>query len=255
MARLRNIALSSMAFVLLTTLTISQASATEDDAKEILRSMSDYMANQETISASFDSAVEVITPQMEKIQFTSSGTVLMTRPSAIHITRTGGYADVEMFFDGAAVTILGKNINGYTQLDTPGTIDGLIDTLRDRGMAIPGADLLLSDVYGTLIGDVLEAKYIGHGVVGGIECDHLAFRNQDTDWQLWIERGDNPIPRKFVITSKAVGAAPQYTLIIRDWETDVATSDADFAFIPPEGAQELGPDALAGLNDIPPPAQ
>ena len=217
--------------------------------------MSDYLASQETISASFDSAVEVITPQMEKIQFTSSGTLLMTRPSAIHITRTGGYSDVEMFFDGEAVTILGKNINGYTQLDTPGTIDGLIDTLRDRGMAIPGADLLLSDVYDTLIGDVLEAKYIGHGVVGGIECDHLAFRNQDTDWQLWIERGDNPIPRKFVITSKAVGAAPQYTLIIHDWETDVATSDADFAFIPPEGAQELGPDALADLNDIPPPAQ
>jgi hypothetical protein len=150
--------------------------------------MSDYLAGQKTISATFDSAVEVITPAMEKIQFTSSGTLLMSRPSAIKVTRTGGYSDVEMVFDGKAVTILGKNINGYTQVDAAGTIDDLIDTLRDRGMAIPGADLLLSNVYDTLIGDVLEAKYIGHGVVGGIECDHLAFRNQETDWQLWIER-------------------------------------------------------------------
>jgi hypothetical protein len=236
-------------------LAVPQALATEDDAKEILKSMSDYLAGQETISASFDSAVEVITPQIEKIQFASSGTVLMSRPSALHVTRTGGYSDVEMFFDGAAVTILGKNINGYAQLDTSGTVDDLIDELRDRGMAIPGADLLVGNVYETLMADVIEAKYIGHGVVGGVECDHLAFRNQDIDWQIWIERGDNPIPRKFVITSKAVGAAPQYTLVIDDWQSDVATSDADFAFTPPEGAQDLGADALAELNDIPPPAQ
>jgi hypothetical protein len=259
MSGLRSFALRTVAFVLLVlpafVLTISPASATEDDAKDILKSMSDYLASQETISASFDSAVEVITPQMEKIQFTSSGTLLMARPSAIHVTRTGGYSDVEMVFDGETLTILGRNINGYTQLDTPGTVDDLIDTLRDRGMAIPGADLLLSDVYDTLIADVIEAKYIGHGVVGGVECDHLAFRDQETDWQLWIERGDNPIPRKFVITTKSVGAAPQYTLVINDWQTDVATSDADFAFTPPDGAQELGADVLDELNDIPPPAQ
>lgn len=235
-------------------LAISQASATEDDAKQIFKAMSDYLASQKTISATFDSAVEVITPAMEKIQFTSSGTLLLSRPSAIKANRTGGYADVEMVFDGKAVTIFGKNINGYTQIDASGTVDQLIDTLRDRGMAVPGADLLLSNVYDTLIGDVLEAKYIGHGVVGGVECDHLAFRNQETDWQLWIERGDNPIPRKYVITTKSVGAAPQYTLVIGDWQTDVQTTDADFTFTPPEGAKELGQDALAELNDIPPPA-
>jgi len=251
--------LKAAAFALLAApaiaLAVPQASANEDDAKQIFKAMSDYLASQNTISATFDSTIEVITPALEKIQFASSGTLLMTRPSAIKATRTGGYSDVEMVFDGKAVTIFGKNINGYTQLDTPGTVDQLIDTLRDRGMAIPGADLLLSNVYDTLIGEVLEAKYFGHGVVGGVECDHLAFRSQETDWQLWIERGDNPIPRKYVITTKSMGAAPQYTLTITDWQTDVETSAADFTFTPPEGAQQLGQDALAELNDVPPPAQ
>jgi len=233
----------------------SQASAAGDDAKQIFKAMSDYLAAQKTISATFDSAIEVITPALEKIQFASSGTLLLSRPSAIKATRTGGYSDVEMVFDGKAVTIFGKNINGYAQIDAPGSVDQLIDTLRDRGMAIPGADLLLSNVYDTLIGDVLEAKYIGHGVVGGVECDHLAFRDQETDWQLWIERGDKPIPRKYVITTKSMGAAPQYTLTITDWKTDVETTDADFTFTPPEGAKKLGQDALAELNDVPPPAE
>jgi hypothetical protein len=236
-------------------LAASQASAAGDDAKQIFKAMSDYLAGQKTISATFDSAVEVITPAMEKIQFASSGTLLLSRPSAIKATRTGGYSDVEMIFDGKAVTIFGKNINGYAQIDASGTVDQLIDTLRDRGMAVPGADLLLSNVYDTLIGDVLEAKYIGHAVVGGVECDHLAFRSQETDWQLWIERGDNPIPRKYVITTKSVGAAPQYTLTITDWKTDVETTAADFTFTPPEGAKKLDQDALARLNDVPPPAE
>jgi hypothetical protein len=58
-----------------------------------------------------------------------------------------------------------------------------------------------------------------------------------------------------VITTKSVGAGPQYTLTIRDWQTDVETTDADFTFTPPEGAQRLGQEALDQLNDIPPPAQ
>jgi len=256
--RHRAVVLSSLASFLsmaLVVVAVSQALATGDDAKQIFKAMSDYLASQKTISASFDSTVEVITPAMEKIQFASSGTLLLSRPSAIRATRTGGYADVEMFFDGKTVTVFGKNLNGYAEIGASGSVDEMIDTLRGRGMAVPGADLLLSNVYDTLIGDVIEAKYIGHAVVGGVECDHLAFRNQETDWQLWIERGDNPIPRKYVITTKSVGAAPQYTLTVHDWKTDVETAATDFDFTPPEGAQQLGQDALAELNDVPPPAE
>ena len=77
------------------------------------------------------------------------------------------------------------------------------------------------------------AKHIGLGVVDGVECEHLAFRGPDTDWQIWIEPGAKPMPRKYVITSKTVAGAPQYTLRIRDWKTD-AIADADtFVFKPP----------------------
>jgi hypothetical protein len=216
--------------------------------------MSDYLAAQKTISLSFNSDVEVITPELQKIQFTSSGTLLMQRPNELRATRKGGYADVEMFFDGKTLAVYGKNINGYTLIDAPGSIDQLIDTLRERGWALPGADLLLGNVHDTLMAEVLDAKHIGHGVVDGIECNHLAFRNQDIDWQLWVEIGEKPIPRKFVITSKAVGGAPQYTLVIKDWKTDVAVDQAEFEFTPPQGATKLDPEALAKLDELPPSA-
>jgi hypothetical protein len=139
-------------------------------------------------------------------------------------------------------------------LDAPGSVDQLIDTLRGRGMALPGADLLLGNVHDTRMADVIDAKHIGRGVIGGVECEQLAFRNQDTDWQLWVEVGANPIPHKFVITSKAVGGAPQYTLVIRDWKTDVPADEIAFAFKPPEGAKKVELDALANLDELPPAA-
>jgi hypothetical protein len=54
--------------------------------------------------------------------------------------------------------------------------------------------LLLTHVYDQLIEGVLEAKHIGQGVIDGVECEHLAFRNGNTDWQIWIEFGARPIP-------------------------------------------------------------
>ena len=233
---------------------ISPASAADDDAKQILKSMSDYLAGQKTISATFDSDIEVITSDLQKIQFANSGTLLLNRPNEIHATRTGGYADVDMAFDGKTLVVYGKNINSYVKLDAPGTVDQLIDTLREHGRALPGADLLLSNVYDTLIADVTDAKHIGQGVIGGVECEHLAFRQQDTDWQLWVEHGDKPIPRKLVITSKTVAAAPQYTLVIRDWKTDAPADATAFTFKPPEGAKEVDAAALADLDELPPSA-
>jgi hypothetical protein len=164
----------------------------------------------------------------------------------------GGYADVALFFDSKTVSVLGKHINGYAQFDAPGSIDQLIEALRaGHGIALPGADLLLSNSYDVLVAGVTEAKHIGRGVIDGLECEHLAFRNFDTDWQLWVEVGERPIPRKLVITSKTLNNAPQYTLRVKGWKTGVEPAPDAFAFTPPAGAEKLSPDALIGLDELP----
>jgi hypothetical protein len=223
-----------------------------DDAKAILKAMSDWLGSQKTIELAFDSDIEVITPQLEKIQFTSSGEVLLSRPDKIRAHRVGGYADVAMVFDGKVVSILGRNVNGYAQFEAPGSLDQLFEALRvGHGVALPGADLLLSNPYGVLVADVLEAKHIGRGVVDGVECEHLAFRNGETDWQLWVEVGDAPFPRKLVITSKTMNCAPQYTLRVTSWKVGVQPAADAFMFAAPAGAQKLNADALIDLDELP----
>jgi hypothetical protein len=222
------------------------------DAMAILKAMSDYVGSQKTIHLTFDSDIEVITPQLEKIQFTNSGEALLNRPDKLRAHRVGGYAEVDMVFDGKTVVILGKSVNGYAQFDAPGTVDQLFEALRlGHGVSLPAADLLLTNSYDALIAGVKESKHIGRGVIDGVECDHLAFRNFDTDWQLWVEVGEKPIPRKMVITSKTLNSAPQYTLRIKSWKTGIEPAPDAFVLTPPPGAKKLSPDALIDLDELP----
>jgi hypothetical protein len=227
--------------------------AQAQDADKILKAMSDYMTSQQTISLTFDTDIEIITPDIQKIQFTNSGQLLLHRPDKLRASRIGGYADVELIFDGKTFTVYGKHQDLFAQTEAVGTVYELIDRLRNElHVALSGADLLVSDVYDKLMADVIDAKHIGRGVIDGIECEHLAFRNPDVDWQLWVEIGPRPIPRKYVITSKAVASGPQYTLRIKDWQTDVQASAEAFAFKPPANAKKVELESLREIDELPP---
>lgn len=230
----------------------SGAQAQGDDAVLILKKMSAYIGGQPTIQATIDSDVEIVTDGLQKIQFASSGQVMLSRPDKLRASRTGGYADVELVFDGKKLTVFGKHISAYSQSDFSGSVDQLVDKMRSEfGVEAPGADLLLSRSFDELMTGVYDAKHIGRGVIDGVECEHLAFRSSDTDWQIWIEAGTNPIPRKFVITSKSVTGAPQYTLKIKDWKTNGQLAADAFAFRPSVESKQVAFGSLVNMDEVP----
>ena len=232
--------------------TSAWAKAAEADANRILKAMSDYMAAQTSISFEFDATLEVVTNEEQKLALASSGTLVLKRPDKIRVTRAGGFADVEMSFDGKTLTLLGKNLNLYTQLEVPGTIDHLVDELKDTYQRpLPAADLLLSNAYDELMRDVVDVKDLGSGVVGGIECDYLAFRTNDVDWQIWIAQGKRPYPCRYVITSKHLDSMPQYTIQIRDWKTGGEVAATNFGFKNPSKNAKVDLKDLKGTDALP----
>ncbi len=146
------------------TASVSVARADEAQAKSLLKAMSDYLAAQRTISFEYDTNLEIVTTQQQKIGLASSGTLTLERPDKLHATRTGGFANVEMVFDGKRLSLLGKNANLYAQVEAPGTIDHLVDELRDKyHRPVPAADLLMSDPYKELMPLVTDVKDLGSG--------------------------------------------------------------------------------------------
>jgi hypothetical protein len=242
----------TLALVLAAPPGISSGKADQADAKRLFKAMSDYLGAQQAISFDYDVSLELVSPEQQKVALASSGTVTLDRPDKIHLTRKGGFANIEMAFDGKTMTLLGKNTNLYTQVEAPGTIDNLVDVLRDKyHRPIPAADLLMSNPYNQLMPEVNDVKDLGSGVIHGIECDHLAFRAQDVDWQIWIAQGPRPYPCRYVITSKKVAASPQYTLDIWSWKTGSEAASDNFKLAIPANAKRLAPTDVPELNDIP----
>ena len=97
------------------TTSFSAARADEAQAKSLFKTMSDYLAAQKAISFAFDSTLEVVTDQEQKLGLASSGTLTLNRPDKLHATRTGGFANVEMVYDGKTLTVLGKNANAFAK--------------------------------------------------------------------------------------------------------------------------------------------
>jgi len=223
------------------------------DAKKMLKAMSDFLGAQKTLSVGFDTVFEVITPTDQKLGLASSGTATLARPDKIRVTRSGGFADFEILYDGKALTLLGKNTNLYTQVDAPGTVDQLIDTLQEKyNRPLPGADLLMTKSYDELMQDVYDSKDLGSGVINGVECDTLAFRKDDVEWQIWIAQGQRPYPCRFVITSRLVNSAPQYSIQFRDWKFGNDVAADDFAFKNASNAKQVElKDVRDQVGDLP----
>ena len=230
----------------------TSANADEAYAKTQMKAMSDYMAAQKVISFAYDTDLEIVTPDHQKLTLANSGTVDLSRPDRIRATRNGGFSSVEMIFDGKMLTMLHKDAKTYAQADVPGTLDHLIDELRDKfHKPFPGADLLMSNVYDQLMPNVTDVKDLGSGVIGGKECDHFAFRTQDVDWQIWIAQGDKPYPCRYVITSKNVDQGPQYSVQVRDWKTGSEVAVDNFAFANPTSAKKIDTVDLGDVDELP----
>ena len=225
--------------------------AVEAGAKAMLKAMTEYVTAQKAISFDYDVNLEVVTKDDQKLTLAASGNVELARPDKVRASRSGGFADIETVFDGKTLTILGKNMNIYTQVAIPGSIDHLVDELREKyHRPLPAADLLTSDSYDGLMEDVVDVKDLGSGVIGGTECDHLAFRKKDVDWQIWIAQGSRPYPCRYDIATKVVAGSPGYSIQIRDWKSGSDIASGGFSFTPPPGARRVDVADLATLKDM-----
>ncbi|MDZ7589349.1 MAG: DUF2092 domain-containing protein [Rubrivivax sp.] len=213
-------------------------------ADEILRAMSRFLAGTSAFSVSADIGNEIITEQGQKLQFNSTATAVVQRPSRLHITRHGRLADAEVFYDGKQLTLYGKTANAYMQKDLTGTLDSALSALETGlGISLPGGDLLVADPYTVLASGVVSSGYYGIDFVGGMAAHHLAFRTAMVDWQLWVKEGNEPLPLKYVITTKWTTGAPQYSVQFSNWNTRPAIAATRFSFAAPKDAVRL--DALA----------
>lgn len=225
--------------------------AVEPDAETVMRAMADYFGGLESFSVRYETDGEIIDGSGEKLMFVSNGEIAMQRPDKLRASRQNVLTELAIVYDGETVSIVAEAANAYFQMAAPGTFDDAITAVRaDLHYDFPGADLLYSDVYASLMGNVTSGRHLGMAVIGGVEVHHLAFRTDTVDWQLWVTAGDRPLPLRYVITSKWVTGAPQYTARLSDWTVSPELDPALFSYTPPADARRVEQIRINAIGEI-----
>ncbi len=165
---------------------------------------------------------------------------MQQRPDKLYAEQLRDDGEIrKLWYDGNQVSILNVGKNAYAQFHTPATIDGMLDMLEGLlKEPYPLADLLYSDL-SFLLNMPDDAVYVGSSSVAGVSCKHLAFRNANVDWQLWVEQGETPFIRKVVITYRNQPGVPQFVAYLHGWQRPAESSEALFSFSPSDDAERL----------------
>jgi hypothetical protein len=209
-------------------------------ADEQLRKMTQSLAGISAMQFDADHVLEVVTKDGEKLQFIARSRLSVKRPNKLRSERVGAFADLTLYYDGKTITIYGKRLNMYASTQAPGTLDEAIDFARDRlDIEAPAADLLYADAYDGLMKDVVSARYVGLEPIDDRMCHHLAYREKDTDWQLWVEDSAMALPCRYVITSTNITGEPEFAVTFTNWNTSPKLEGQDFVFRPPHDATQI----------------
>lgn len=216
------------------------ADAPPPSADDLVRQMGQRLAAAQTFTFSAHTIRQQFLTNGQKVDIARNQKVVVRRPDRLAADVVADEGDTAFTFDGSTVTLLNLHDNVYGQASIKGNLDMLFDTLATKyGMTLPLVDLVLADPAKAMLSRVQSSADLGLGWVFDTRCRHLAFRQGDIDWEIWIQAGADPLPRKLVITYKDVPGVPQYIAYLSDWNLKADVPDARFTFKPPAGVKEI----------------
>jgi hypothetical protein len=153
-----------------------------------------------------------------KLQYAAEMDTAIRRPNRLAISYRGDLGAKAIWYDGTTLTIYDPAHRVYASTAAPDSIDAMLTQVADeKNLSIPLRGFDFSNPCKRAYGQIRRGKYVGINDVGGVACDHLAFIEPNADWQLWIDHGKRPLPRKIVIIHKNVPSQPQWAAVFSKW--------------------------------------
>lgn len=240
-----SIAMVSLLFILLTPAPILAqdsvpVSSVDPVATKVLKNMSDFLDTLKAFSMHAESSIDSFRDDGQKIKLHRGIDIVVRRPARLRADVDGDFLDQQLFYDGISITLYEKDKGYFGTIPATGDIGAAFEEAEKTfGLVAPAADLIFKDAYGTLMADVTQGIVIGKGNIDQRPCVHLAFRGTETDWEIWVEDSDTPLPRQFVITSRWVAGAPQFSARFTRWDMTAQPEDDVFNFVKQAGDSRI----------------
>jgi hypothetical protein len=209
------------------------------DAMAALKAMGNYLRSVKTFQVIAVTTRDDVLDDGELIQFDTRVNLLAKMPDRLFAEVTNVRQHRQYLYDGKSFTLYAQRVNYYATIPAPATVGKLASELSDKlGIELPLEDLFYWGSSQSKIGEITGAIDVGPSEVGGVSCEHYAFRQPGMNWQIWIQQGESPLPRKLVISTLTDEARPQYSSVL-EWNLAPSFNEATFHFDVPSGAQKI----------------
>jgi hypothetical protein len=208
------------------------------EAQAVLDRMTDYLRSLKKFSVESQAMRDEVMAYGYKLQHNERSTLTVERPNHIRADVEGDIRNRNFLYNGSKFVMYAPDEQVFVSTPATDNLDRLIGGLLDAGVEMPLIDVIYQSFAGTLTESVKGGILVGESTIDGVLCDQLAFRQSNTDWQLWVEKGARPLPRKVVITTRYEVGDPQYQAIM-NWNLQPKIDKSTFDFTPPKGVEEI----------------
>lgn len=224
------------------------ASMLDATAMERLEASRRYLRSLRSFEVRAQTTIQEVIDDDAKVELMNRVRYEYRAPDRLFINWQSDRNERRLYFDGRTATVFAPRVGYFARVDAPGSVaDMLRRAAEDHGIIFPLPDLFYWAAQDAPAYALQRAVSLGPAEIAGVQTDHLLFRQEEVDWQVWIERGERPLPRKIVITDRSDPARPSLSALLQ-WNPNVALDDARFTFTPPEGARAV---AVAGRLETP----
>jgi hypothetical protein len=202
-------------------------------AHAILQRTCDFLGAATSFVAEVDLEMDRYLQAGDKVAVSAQCTVRVRQPDRLAVETKGAADDTHVVYDGANFTVQDRRVPKTTVVGAPPRLEDAIPGAKaEVDIVIPFGDLLQRDAFDTLSTAIQTADYVGIRKVDGVDYHHLAFSQDNVDWQLWVLTGDQPLPMRAVVQYKQAAKAPRYVWKVKQWTLEPPLPDSTFVLPP-----------------------
>jgi hypothetical protein len=220
-------------------------------AVTLLRNMADFLAGQQRLSTTAEVAYSAVQEDGQKIEFGGNRRLTIRRPDRARIeSRARDGVTRFVYFDSGTLSAVVPDQKIYASAEIPTQLDKAIDfVVQELEIPMPLAELVHPDFLSQGIDRIGSGFVVGEEGIDGVRCEHLAFRGEAVDFEVWVAHGAAPLPKRIVIRYRDEPGAPEFWVHFERWNLAPEVPDEIFLFTPPPNATEVSFDEL--LDRVP----
>ncbi|WP_408096557.1 DUF2092 domain-containing protein [Peredibacter sp. HCB2-198] len=204
-----------------------------------IEEMGKYLRGLKQFEVKSNFTFEIVTEDNQKFEYPGDLHYKVMNPNKLYAELKSDHKHRKYYYDGTSMTIYDPKTKFYGQIAAPDTIAELMEQIENEyKIVLPLEDLFDWGTSKAPTNNIKVATYIGETKFGEVVVEQFAIRQGNIDWQLWVTKGERPLPKKLIYTANDDQTRPQFAAELK-WNVDPKLKQKDFEFRAPKGSYKI----------------